>query len=179
MSKFKLSDIGKFKNGLNYSANCVEAGCKMIGVPDFGNRYVANLDDLKEINPAIISDDYLLENDDILFVRSNGNKNLIGRSMILTGVKEKITYSGFCIRFRIESKLVKPLYMLYVLKSPLFRKYFSNTQQTSISNLNQELLGDIEFNIPSIEYQEKIVKTIHSLTLKIKSNKNINDNLAA
>lgn len=179
MNKLKLSDIGNFKNGLNFSADCVEAGCKMIGVPDFGDRYIAKLDGLKEVNPSIVSGDYLLENNDILFVRSNGNKKLVGRSMILTGVREKITYSGFCIRFRITNKSVNPLYMLYALKSPLFRKHFSNTQQTSINNLNQYILGDIKFNIPSLEVQKRIVKTIHSITLKIESNNSINDNLAA
>lgn len=177
MSKVKLSEIGTFKNGLNFSAERVLSGCKMIGVPDFGDNYLAKLDGLKEVDEDIVSTDYLLQDNDILFVRSNGNKNLVGRAMLIEKIKEKVTFSGFCIRFRITNNNVNPLYMLYLFKSPLFRKLFSNTQQTSISNLNQEILGNIEVELPTIGQQNRIVKVIHGITRKIENNKRINDNL--
>ena len=177
MSKVKLSEIGTFKNGLNFSEERVLSGCKMIGVPDFGDNYLAKLDGLKEVDEDIVSTDYLLQDNDILFVRSNGNKNLVGRSMLIEKIKEKVTFSGFCIRFRITNNNVNPLYMLYLFKSPLFRKLFSNTQQTSISNLNQEILGNIEVELPTIGQQNRIVKVIHGITRKIENNKRINDNL--
>lgn len=179
MSKVKLSEIGTFKNGLNFSAERVLSGCKMIGVPDFGDNYLAKLDGLKEVDEDIVSTDYLLQDNDILFVRSNGNKNLVGRAMLIEKIKEKVTFSGFCIRFRITNNNVNPLYMLYLFKSPLFRKLFSNTQQTSISNLNQEILGNIEVELPTIGQQNRIVKVIHGITRKIENNKRINDNLSA
>ena len=177
MSKVKLSEIGTFKNGLNFSAERVLSGCKMIGVPDFGDNYLAKLDGLKEVDEDIVSTDYLLQDNDILFVRSNGNKNLVGRAMLIEKIKEKVTFSGFCIRFRITNNNVNPLYMLYLFKSPLFRKLFSNIQQTSISNLNQEILGNIEVELPTIGPQNRIVKVIHGITRKIENNKRINDNL--
>ena len=177
MSRVKLSEIGTFKNGLNFAAESVLSGCKMIGVSNFEDNYLAKLDGLKEVDKDIVSTDYLLQDNDILFVRSNGNKNLVGRAMIIENVKEKVTFSGFCIRFRITNNDVNPLYMLYLFKSPLFRKLFSNTQQTSISNLNQEILGNIEFELPTIEYQNRIVKVVHGVTRKIENNKKINDNL--
>ena len=177
MSKVKLSEIGTFKNGLNFSAERVLSGCKMIGVPDFGDNYLAKLDGLKEVDEDIVSTDYLLQDNDILFVRSNGNKNLVGRAMLIEKIKGKVTFSGFCIRFRITNNNVNPLYMLYLFKSPLFRKLFSNTQQTSISNLNQEILGNIEVELPTIGQQNRIVKVIHGITRKIENNKRINDNL--
>lgn len=179
MSRIKLLDIGTFKNGLNFSAEKVVSGCKMIGIPDFGDNYIANLETLKEVDDSIVSSDYLLADNDILFVRSNGNKNLVGRAMILQDVAEKVTFSGFCIRYRISSKEVNPLYMLYMFKSPMFRKKFSNTQQTSISNLNQDVLGNIEFDLPPLDIQNRIVRAIHCITRKIELNEKINDNLAA
>lgn len=97
--------------------------------------------------------------------------------MIIKNVADKITFSGFCIRYRIYDTNVNPLYMLYLFKSPLFRKLFSTTQQTSISNLNQEVLGNIEFELPTLEEQNKIVKAIHYITEKISLNEQINDNL--
>lgn len=43
-------------------------------------------------------DSYLLKNDDIVFVRSNGSKELVGRNLLIHNLSEKIIYSGFCIR---------------------------------------------------------------------------------
>lgn len=177
MSKIKLADIGEFKNGLNFSANSVQSGCKIIGIPDFDDNYIAKSIGLKQVDSDIVSDDYLLKKDDILFVRSNGNKNLVGRSMIVPEIDENITFSGFCIRYRISDKNVNPLYMLYLFKSPLFRRYFTNNQQTSISNLNQDILGNIQIDLPILEEQNKIVHTLHSITRKIELNRMINDNL--
>ena len=105
MSRIKLSSIGTLKNGLNFASDSVQSGCKMIGIPDFENRYIANLENLKEVDLSIVGTDYLLKDNDILFVRSNGNKNLVGRSMIVQGIKEKVTFSGFCIRYKNCQKI--------------------------------------------------------------------------
>jgi type I restriction enzyme S subunit len=39
------------------------------------------------------TDDYFLENGDIVFVRSNGNRELVGRSIEIFPNKEKVVYS--------------------------------------------------------------------------------------
>ena len=178
MGKIKLSELGTFKNGLNYnSGNVSNGGCKIVGIPDFADRYIADLRCLSEVDDAIVSDDYLLKKDDILFVRSNGNKALVGRTMIIGEINDRITYSGFCIRFRPDKNKVLPLFLLYLFKSPQFRRHFSKSQQTSINNLNQDTLGSIILDLPDLHTQEKIVRCIHSITRKIEINKSINDNL--
>ena len=179
MGKIKLSELGTFKNGLNYnSGNVSNGGCKIVGIPDFADRYIADLRCLSEVDDAIVSDDYLLKKDDILFVRSNGNKALVGRTMIIGEINDRITYSGFCIRFRPDKNKVLPLFLLYLFKSPQFRRHFSKSQQTSINNLNQDTLGSIILDLPDLHTQEKIVRCIHSITRKIEINKSINDNLS-
>ena len=172
-----IKEIGTFKNGLNFSANKVKNGCKTIGIPDFGNRYFAEFDNLSEIDTNLVSDEYLLKDGDILFVRSNGNKELVGRTIIVNEIREKVTFSGFCIRFRPDTKVVLPFYLLLLFKSPIFRKYFSKTQQTSINNLNQKTLGNIIIDLPTLDIQEKIVNCMYSIIRKIELNKKINDNL--
>ena len=179
MSKIKLSELGTFKNGLNYnSGNITNGGCKIVGIPDFADRYIADLRCLSEVDSAIVSNDYLLKKDDILFVRSNGNKALVGRTMIIGDIKDRITYSGFCIRFRPDKDKVIPLFLLYLFKSTQFRKHFSKSQQTSINNINQDTLGSIILDLPDIHTQKMIVKCIHSITQRIETNKAINDNLS-
>lgn len=177
MAKVYLAQLGTFKNGLNFSAQKVSSGCKMIGIPDFGDKYIADIRELNEIDKSIVSDEYLLRNGDILFVRSNGNKALVGRAMLIQDISEDVTFSGFCIRFRPDTKKVSPLYLLYLFKSPFFKKYFSKTQQTSINNLNQEVLGGIEIDLPGRGKQEKLIQGLHAITRKINLNLAVNDNL--
>lgn len=174
-----LNQLGTFKNGLNFNAESVSViGYDIIGIPDFGDNYIAPKDKLKKVDANIVSDDYLLMDNDILFVRSNGNKALVGRTMIVSNIENPTTFSGFCIRFRPNTDKVDPLYMLYLFKSPIFRRYFSNNQQTSITNLNQDVLGSILIDLPTLYTQKTIVKVIHSLTRRIENNNQVNDNLS-
>lgn len=174
-----LKQLGSFKNGLNFGAEAItEIGYDIIGIPDFGDNYVAPNHNLKKVNSEIVLSDYLLAEDDILFVRSNGNKALVGRTMIVKDIENPTTFSGFCIRYRPDSKKVFPLYMLYLFKSPIFRRFFANNQQTSITNLNQDVLGSILIDLPSLEKQKAIANTIHCITRQIENNNLINDNLA-
>lgn len=179
MIKVKLKEIGSFKNGINFSADRVSKGCKMIGIPNFGDRYFADLSNLSEIDKAIVPEECTLKDGDILFVRSNGNKALVGRTIIISEVSEMITFSGFCIRFRPNNEIAIPLYLLLLFKSPIFRKRFSNTHQTSINNINQEVLGEIEVNLPSKEEQQKVIDCIYPIIRKIEINNAVNDNLTA
>ena len=179
MSKIKLKEIGSFKNGLNFSADHVSTGCKMIGIPDFGERYFAEFENLAEIDDSIVPDNYTLMDGDILFVRSNGNKALVGRTMLIKEIKEKITFSGFCIRFRPNKDVALPMYLLLVFKSPIFRKRFSTTQQTSINNINQEVLSNFEIELPPLNEQQRIVECMYPIIQKMAINEAINDNLAA
>lgn len=174
---FLLKELGTLKNGLNYNSSNVQKGTKLIGIPNFGDRYIANFENLAEVDFKIVTEDYLLKNGDILFVRSNGNKDLVGRSMLIEDIPEEITFSGFCIRFRPDLTKVRPLFLLYLFKSPFFRKLLSRGQQTSISNLNQDILGSLPINLPSLKEQDILTSLLHSITKKIENNNMINDNL--
>jgi type I restriction enzyme, S subunit len=97
----RLGEIAEFRNGLNYNKGNFGKGLKVINVKDFQDRLIADFTDLEEINPdGLIRDECLIRDGDILFVRSNGNRELIGRSMLVTGVKEAISHSAFSIKAR-------------------------------------------------------------------------------
>ena len=75
---------GFFKNGLNFGRNELGASVRYLGVGDFKSR--ESIKDMQclghvELN-ALPSDEYLLKNGDLIFVRSNGNKALVGRCLL-------------------------------------------------------------------------------------------------
>mgnify|MGYP002558504979 FL=1 len=173
MKMMKLSSLGTLRNGMNYDKSSAVCGCKIIGVADFGNRVFPDYDSLSEIDSSIVTKDDLLQNGDIVFVRSNGNKNLVGRTMFIHDIKDPICYSGFCIAFRPNTDLVYPEYLFYVLRAPFCKKQYGYSQQTNITNLSQGVLGDVDVPVPDLDTQQKLAKILSEIDLKIISNTRI------
>ncbi|MFZ0597954.1 MAG: restriction endonuclease subunit S, partial [Flavobacterium sp.] len=167
--KIKLSKLGTFKNGMNFSRN--ENGYKLhcIGVSDF--KKLSRFSDIKSL-PFINLDkkptqDYLLKNGDIIFVRSNGSKELVGRSLEIAVDNEDVTFSGFCIRFRCESKLVNTTYLNHLFRLPSFKsKMLEGGRGANIQNINQDLLGHLDILLPNLNLQNKFSEIV----IKIESN---------
>ena len=173
MRTMKLSSLGTLRNGMNYDKSSAKRGCKIIGVADFAGHVFPDYSTLSEIDTSIVSKDDLLKDGDILFVRSNGNKNLVGRTMYIYGITEPICYSGFCIAFRPDVTLVCPEYLFYALRAPFYKKQYSYSQQTNITNLSQGVLGAVEVPIPDLDTQRKLAKILFALDQKISLNTHI------
>ena len=97
-----LGELGTLKNGVNFKS--VEAGTEIrcLGVGDFKNRYqIRNMESISAVSlNGKPNANQLLRDGDIVFVRSNGNKQLVGRCLAVFPGDEDVTFSGFCIRFR-------------------------------------------------------------------------------
>lgn len=162
-----ISEAGEFKNGINFSKEKGNNNVKFLGVGDFGDKTILESADELEKICVSISDDklepYFLKNDDIVFVRSNGSKELVGRNLLIQNLSEKVVYSGFCIRYRFNSNY-KKVSMQYinawldngVLKTLLKRE----NRGTNINNLNQEILSKLRIYVPEMEERKKILDII-------------------
>ena len=156
-----LGFIAEFKNGLNYNASDFGTEVKFLGVGDFQNYLVLNHESMFSniITDTEIEDDYYLKNGDIIFVRSNGSKELVGRAIMVDNIDFKVTYSGFCIRLRNkEPKKINSKFLLYFFRSDYFRNELQRLSQGSnISNINQDLLSHIKIPLVDIRFQESVV----------------------
>jgi type I restriction enzyme, S subunit len=161
----KLGSLASLKNGLNYNKSEKGYSVKILGVGDFGNRFSIGTEDLKVIETnSPVSTDYHLEHGDIVFVRSNGNKQLIGRSIVIENPSEPATFSGFCIRCRIETADMSPLFLCHYLKSRVVRdKLISEGGGANISNLNQKMLADIDVPLLTQHEQISLIRWIEEL----------------
>ena len=160
----KLGEMSELKNGLNFSK--VENGhlIKFLGVSDFQNKKNISSDALGYISLLEnVSEDCFLKTDDIVFVRSNGNKELIGRCVKLT-IKEPTTYSGFCIRCRITDEMIDKEFIACLMKIPTIRQLMTNSGRgCNISNLNQKILSSIPIICPQIELQQLFAQRIEQI----------------
>ena len=168
-----LGHISIMKNGLNFNTSPNGNKVKFLGVGDFKDYFVLNEKSMFSdiIIDDEISDDYLLQNGDIIFVRSNGSKELVGRAVMVENIDYKLTYSGFCIKLRnTRDDLINDKYLLYFFRSPYFRKQLEKySQGSNISNINQVLLSQISIIIPSLSYQNDALKKLDKLSLCIDS----------
>ena len=179
VSFLKYGDVAEFRNGLNFSKDSHGKGCKFIGVADFKDNFTPQWELLGEINPSGVArkEDYL-ESGDIIFVRSNGNKSLVGRSLYIDR-NEKSLYSGFCIRARLKKDDFLPLFLAYYTRTNFFKSAITSVAGTNINNLNQDILGNVMIPHYSIEIQKSIVDVLSSIDGKIAINNRINAELEA
>lgn len=171
--KVRLGDIATFSNGINFGKESYKAGVKLIGVSNFGNRFFPDYDELEEVDENVLRLNDYLKNGDIVFVRSNGNKELVGRCMLIQNPPSTVTYSGFCIRARLNNIDENcPSFFAYYFKSKDFRKAMSNTAVgANIQNLNQGLLSNHIFYLPPLETQQKIAGILSAYDDLIENNR--------
>lgn len=170
--KVKLGDIATFSNGINFNKTAYAKGIKLIGVSNFGDRFYPDYSQLQEVKKDIVRLEDCLRNGDIVFVRSNGNKELVGRCMLVKNPTERVTYSGFCIRARLnDTDRYDPVYFTYYFKSKAFRRAVSGTAVgANIQNLSQARLSNHECRIPSIEVQHRIADILSAYDNLIENN---------
>ena len=159
-----MGQLGDFKNGLNYNKGEKGKTLKIIGVGDFQNLKTLTLfDNIPSIEVESISQEYLLQNEDIVFVRSNGNKNLVGRCLEVYPNKEEVTFSGFCIRFRKSTDIVNK-YLVALLTDTGFKKvHILKSNGIGIQNINQKLLSNLPIPVPPIDLQKHFAMQIEAL----------------
>lgn len=170
--EIEFGKLATFRNGLNFSNKSHGKGCKIIGIPDFGDRSIPDYDSLGEINPEGIvkSEDYLTKGD-IVFVRSNGNKNLVGRSLYISKTAKKLVYSGFCIRARIHVNEAYPKFYAHFFRTALFRQQISGAAGgANIQNLNQGILSRAVVPLPPLPIQRKIASILSAYDDLIENN---------
>jgi type I restriction enzyme, S subunit len=157
-----LGELADFRNGVNYNKSSFGRGIKVVGVSNFQDYLKPRYRELEEINPeGIVGERNLLRDEDIVFVRSNGNRELIGRSLFIEQPPFPLTHSAFTIRLRFISPAAWPRFYAYCFRSATIRGALSaHGGGTNISNLNQDILGALEVPCPPLAVQRSIASIL-------------------
>jgi type I restriction enzyme S subunit len=161
----RLADVADFKNGLNFTRQSNGQTLRMVGVGDFQERSVVPIETLQSVTiDGKLSDDYLIRRDDILTVRSNGSKDLVGRCMLVPDVDGMTSFSGFIIRIRFDTRALSPRFLLHYMKSSATRDRLTRDGGgANISNINQAKLSELLVSLPSFKQQEEIADCLDAL----------------
>ncbi|WP_367649890.1 restriction endonuclease subunit S [Dickeya solani] len=114
----------------------------------------------------------------MIYVRSNGNKALVGRSLYIDR-NETSLYSGFCIRARPKTDDFISLFLAYFSRTNFFKSSITHVAGTNINNLNQDILSNVKIPRYPKNVQHSIVDTLLAIDKKIELNNRINTELEA
>jgi type I restriction enzyme S subunit len=170
----RLGDIANFKNGINFSAN--QKGNRGILTIDVLNMYgegiYVNLNNLYRVNKKI-DENYLLREDDILFVRSSLKREGVGWSSLFKPTNEPVTFCGFIIRARLKVENVFPEYLTNYLRTKIARNnLIASSGKVAITNINQGMLGKIIVPCSPLQTQKKIASILLAIDRKIEAEEN-------
>ena len=110
------------------------------------------------------------------------HRGTLGQIVYIPQTAQRVRYVISQSQFRVKcNKKVLPEYFVYYFHTPIGQhKLLSNASQVGVPALARpsSTFQKIEIEIPDLETQRKVVKLIGSLQTRIKTNAEINDNLA-
>ncbi len=124
--------------------------------------------------------DLALEQDDILIIRSNGSRELVGKTVLVNGEFVGFAYAGYLVRLRFNINLINARFLLRATKSNFFRDLIEKPLRTTvgINNINTQEISNLLVPIPPLEIQILLADKLDELMLFLDSlNKNISESI--
>jgi len=108
-----------------------------------------------------LPDSLLLQHHDLLFTRTNGNPNLVGKVGIFRGeVSDRISFASYLVRLRVK-RLYDPEWLHMVLNSAAFWPFARSHALVNLqTNLNSTRYGQFPVPVPPLVEQKEIVKWV-------------------
>ena len=121
---------------------------------------------------------YLLQYVDILFARTGAT---VGKTYLYDESDGICIYAGYCIRFRLNTKIVNPEYIFRYTQTRQYLKWVDIVKRGGAQpNINSKQYGSIIIPIPPIELQnkfEEFVKQVDKQKLLLEQQKQNYENL--
>ena len=169
--------------GTSKKCNTQGQGTPILRIPNVKDGLI-NTDDLKYC-PLTPKEEQtiLLQEGDLLFVRTNGSRDLVGRCAIFDRPETDYGYASYLIRVRLDKQKVLPEYLSFFLESKEGRKAIDERRRTSAGqfNINSENLRSITFPCPEdLSTQQKLVeemaearRNVHQLVAAFKNDSEV------
>ncbi|MGG6440432.1 restriction endonuclease subunit S [Saccharococcus caldoxylosilyticus] len=158
--------VKEFRYGTSVKSG--EFGYPILRIPNIVNGIIDE-SDLKYCE--LPEKDFLklkLQENDLLFVRTNGNPNYVGRCASVTKKQEGYVYASYLIRARIDLDKLNTEYVTKYMNSVFGRHEIIQKATTSAGqyNINTEGLGNILIPVPPLNLQEDFARKIKLIDAK-------------
>ncbi len=178
---WEKSTLSKIVSGLKYGSSeksdYNNNGTPVLRIPNIGEG-VIDFSDLKYMQGELENSSHEVFENDILIIRSNGSRDLVGKCAIVPALERRFAYASFLIRIKASDQVL-PNYLVRYINSSMARgQLFAKAKSSSgIHNINSKELGSIRIDVPTIEEQTEILKIIEPLIKKELAVKNITSHM--
>ncbi len=170
----KLSSfVEEFRYGTSNKSESI--GKPTLRIPNVVGQKI-DLDDLKYV--PVSSDEFerlKLVDGDLLFVRTNGNPDNVGRSAVFDSKSieavgyqaDEFIYASYLIRARLDKNQVEAIFLQHFLNTAQGQRELRSRCRTSAGqyNINTESLGAITALAPPLQLQHEFIRRV----IKIRS----------
>lgn len=164
-SSWAWAELGSLATSTGYgtSVKCGydETGPGVVRIPNIQHGRV-ELDDLKRAPGSVqFDDDLLLAPGDLLLVRTNGSRNLIGRCAPVVR-NLRCSFASYLIRFRLRSDVVSVEFVSLMLRAPWWRRRLEDAAASSAGQYNLSLrkLEPLPVALPPLAEQRRLVAEV-------------------
>ena len=157
----RLGNVGLSNIGLTYKPADItqsDSGIPVLRSSNIQNNKI-DLQDLVRVTTEIKNQNLFVEIGDILICARNGSKNLVGKSAIITKLKEPMTFGAFMAIFRSQINNWVKIY----LDSPLFKKTLESVNTVTINQITQNNLKNAIIPVPPLSEQKRIVEKLEEI----------------
>ena len=155
-----------FKYGTSEKSDYSYKGMPVFRIPNITDDGLS-FEDLKFLSHKDISDENQIHENDILIVRSNGSRELVGKSVLVPQLDREYAYASFLIRIQPLESVVPNYLVMYLNSTDARMQMFKKAKSSAgINNINSKELGAILINLPSFPEQTEIVRILDDLLAK-------------
>ena len=163
--KKTLSDVvAEFKYGTSEKSDYNNTGMPVLRIPNIGDNGI-DLSDIKYLNHRNVDSESQIHDGDILIIRSNGSRDLVGKAVLVPELGCEYAYASFLIRAKPNHSVINAHYLMIFLNSTNARGQMFRRAKSSagINNINTKELGAILLTVPSLPEQDEIVYIINEM----------------
>jgi type I restriction enzyme S subunit len=159
----RLGDVlADIRYGTSEKSDPQFRGIPVIRIPNIGNG-ILNFNGMKYLQIKDEIDTHKIKNGDLLTIRSNGSRDLVGKCAVAKNIDRSIAFASYLIRLR--PILVNSEFLALVLSSQNVRDQFflSAKTTTGVHNINTEELARTMLALPPLAEQHRIVAKVDAL----------------
>lgn len=171
--KKRLSDVvTEFKYGTSEKSDYNNKGIPVLRIPNIGDDGI-DLSDIKYLNHRNVDSESQIHEGEILIIRSNGSRDLVGKAVLVPELGCEYAYASFLIRAKPNHSIINAHYLTIFLNSTDARGQMFRRAKSSagINNINTKELGAISLTVPSLPEQDEIVHIINEMMDKDQQSK--------
>jgi len=131
----------------------------VVRIPNIVQGELNLTDEKRSCDTAVDLSKMMLEESDFLVVRTNGSKDLIGRTAVV-GQGIHASFASYLIRYRFDLNYVDPSWVYLMMEHPRARGILENLAASSAGQYNLSLgkLNEVMIPLPDIKTQRQLTR---------------------